>query len=104
MSAEYRYKLLSWFEPAFFIDAGNIWTIKKYESQPGGLFEWNHFYKEIAMATGIGLRFDLSFLIVRLDAGTRIYDPAKQEGNRFVLFKGKFFQNSALHFAIGYPF
>lgn len=104
MSAEYRYKLLPWFEPAFFVDAGNIWTIKDYESQPGGLFKWDRFYKEIAVATGIGLRFDLSFLIVRLDAGTRVYDPAKTDGSGFVLFKGKFFKNSALHFAIGYPF
>ncbi|MDR0427624.1 MAG: BamA/TamA family outer membrane protein [Dysgonamonadaceae bacterium] len=104
LNLEYRYKLLSWFEPAFFVDAGNIWTIRSYESQPGGLFEWNKFYKEIAVATGIGLRFDLSFLIVRLDAGTRIYDPARAEGNRFVLFKGKLLRNSALHFAIGYPF
>ena len=103
-SAEYRFKLLPWFEPAFFVDAGNIWTIKEYESQPNGLFEWDRFYKEIAMSTGFGFRFDLSFLIVRLDAGTRIYDPAKQESNRFVLFKEKLFRNSAAHFAIGYPF
>lgn len=100
---EYRHKILPWFEPALFIDAGNIWTIKSYDSQPNGLFEWNKFYKEIAVATGIGLRFDLSFLIIRLDAGTRVYDPAKED-NKFVLFKGKFFKNSALHFAIGYPF
>lgn len=103
-SVEYRHKILPWFEPAVFMDAGNIWTIKSYDSQPNGLFKWDKFYKEIAVATGIGLRFDLSFLIIRLDAGTRVYDPAKAEGDRFVLFKGKFFNNSALHFAIGYPF
>lgn len=104
LSAEYRYKVLSWLEPVFFIDAGNIWTIDDYADQPGGLFQWNKFYKEIAVGTGIGLRFDLSFLILRLDAGTKVYDPAKTEGNRFVLFKEKFFKNSAFYVAIGYPF
>jgi outer membrane protein assembly factor BamA len=104
LSAEYRYKVFSWLEPAFFVDAGNIWTIKNYPNQPEGLFQWNKFYKEIAVGTGVGLRFDLSFLILRLDAGTRVYDPARPIGNRFVLFKDKFLKNSAAYIAIGYPF
>jgi outer membrane protein assembly factor BamA len=104
LSAEYRFRLLSWLEPAVFVDAGNIWTIKDYPNQPGGLFQWNQFYKEIALGAGIGLRFDLSFLILRLDAGTRIHDPARAEGDRFALFKGNFFKNSAAYVAIGYPF
>jgi outer membrane protein assembly factor BamA len=104
MSAEYRFKILPWLEPAFFVDAGNIWTIKDYPNQPGGLFRWNKFYKEIAVGAGLGLRFDLNFLILRFDAGTRIYDPARPEGDRFVLFKNKFLKNSAAYVAIGYPF
>jgi outer membrane protein assembly factor BamA len=104
VSAEYRLKVLPWLEPAFFVDAGNIWTIKDYPNQPGGLFRWNSFLKEVAVGTGLGLRFDLSFLILRLDAGTRVYDPARPEGDRFALFKGSFFKNSAAYIAIGYPF
>jgi len=104
MSAEYRFKILSWFEPAFFVDAGNIWTIKDYPNQPDGLFRWNKFYKEMAVGTGIGLRLDLSILIFRLDFGTRVYDPARPEDNRFALFKGRFLKNSAAYVAIGYPF
>jgi hypothetical protein len=104
LNAEYRFRALSWLEPAFFLDAGNIWTIKDYPNQPDGLFRWNSFYKELAVATGVGLRFDLNFLILRLDAGTRLYDPAKPEDNRFSLFKGNFFSNSAIFIAIGYPF
>ena len=104
MSAEFRFKVLSWLEPAFFVDAGNIWTIKNYPNQPGGYFQWDQFYKELAVGTGIGLRFDLSFLILRLDAGTKVYNPAKSEEERFVLFKEKFFRNSAAYIAIGYPF
>jgi len=102
-SFEYRFKAMSWFEPAFFVDAGNIWTIKDYEHQPGGKFEWDSFHKEIAVGTGIGFRLDLSFLIVRLDLATKVVDPARENG-KWVLFKDKFFKNSAFYFAIGYPF
>lgn len=104
LSAEYRYKIVGWLEPAVFVDCGNIWTIKDYLNQPGGLFRWNSFYKEMAVGTGVGLRFDLSFLILRFDVGTRVYDPAKPEGNRYVFLKRNFWNNSAMHIAIGYPF
>ncbi|MDR0834828.1 MAG: BamA/TamA family outer membrane protein [Candidatus Symbiothrix sp.] len=103
-SAEYRFKALPWLEPAFFVDAGNIWTIKDYPDQPGGLFKWNNFFKEIALGTGIGLRFDLTFLVVRVDAGTKVHDPARASGDRLVLFKENLLKNSAVYFAIGYPF
>jgi hypothetical protein len=104
LSAEYRHKMLNWLEPAVFVDCGNIWTLKDYPNQPDGLFKWDSFYKELAIGTGIGLRFDLSFLIFRLDAGTRVYDPAKPEGERYVFCKGNIWNNSAMYVAIGYPF
>ncbi|MDL2243597.1 outer membrane protein assembly factor [Bacteroidales bacterium OttesenSCG-928-J19] len=103
-SLEYRFKAMTWLEPALFVDAGNIWTIKEYANQPGGKFEWNSFYKELAVGAGIGFRLDLSFLILRLDLATRIMDPARPEGDRLVLFKDKFFPNSNWYIAIGYPF
>ncbi|GHV23700.1 hypothetical protein FACS189428_7500 [Clostridia bacterium] len=83
LSAEYRYRLLPWLEPAVFVDAGNIWTIKDYPNQPGGLFQWNKFYKEIALGTGIGLRFDLNFLIFRF---------AARCGRRYGLFRRRYMQ------------
>lgn len=101
VSAEYRFRLLSWLEPAFFVDAGNIWTIRDYEAQPGGQFRWNTFFREIAVGTGAGLRFDFKFLVFRLDAGTQVYDPALR---RSVFLKGRFFNQSAFYVAIGYPF
>jgi len=104
ITAEYRRKLLNWFEPAFFIDCGNIWTIKDYEGQPGGLFRWNSFYKELAVGTGIGFRFDFSFFIFRIDAGTRVYDPALPQNERFMFLKSNLWRNSAAYIAIGYPF
>ena len=103
-SAEYRRKVLRWLEPALFVDCGNTWTIKDYEGQPGGLFRWNSFYKELAVGAGIGLRFDFSFFIFRIDAGSRIYDPSLSEGNRFMFLKSNFWNNSAVYVAIGYPF
>jgi outer membrane protein assembly factor BamA len=103
-SAEYRFKLLSWLEPALFIDCGNIWTIKEYTNQPGGYFQWDTFYKELAIGAGLGLRIDLNFLILRFDAGIKVYNPAREEGKRWVLFKESFWENSTGYIAIGYPF
>ena len=103
LSAEFRHKLTDLFEIATFIDAGNIWTIKEYEGQPGGFFKFDEFYKEIAVAYGLGFRVNLGFLLLRLDAGMKAYDPADLE-KKFVLFKPNFTDKFALHFAIGYPF
>lgn len=103
LSVEYRHKLTELFEIATFIDAGNIWTIKDYQGQPGGVFKFDEFYKQIAASYGLGLRINLGFLLLRLDAGMKAYDPAGKD-RRFVLFKPNFSDNFALHFAIGYPF
>lgn len=103
MSLEYRYNLTRLFELATFVDAGNIWTIKDYQGQPGGVFKFSEFYKQIAVSYGLGLRVDLNFLLIRLDTGMKAYDPA-EKGNKFVLFKPNFTDKFAVHFAIGYPF
>ena len=103
LSAEYRHKLTDLFEIATFVDAGNIWTIRDYQGQPSGVFKFDEFYKQIAVAYGLGLRINLSFLLLRLDAGMKAYDPANKD-KRFVLFKPNFSDKFALHFAIGYPF
>jgi outer membrane protein assembly factor BamA len=104
LSLEFRRKMTSLIELAGFIDAGNIWTIKDYEEQPGGLFRWDRFYKELAVAYGVGLRLDLNFLILRLDGGMKAHNPALPEGERWTLFSPKLRRDFALHFAIGYPF
>lgn len=103
MSIENRIKISKLFEFAQFIDAGNIWTLKNYKAQPGGQFKFNNFYKEIAVSYGAGLRLDLSFLILRFDLGVKAYDPSRDLGDRFILFKRPL-KNMAFHFAIGYPF
>ena len=101
---EYRHKISEMFEFAAFADAGNIWTIRNYQGQEGGVFEFDKFYKEIALSYGLGIRFDLSFLLLRLDAGMKAYDPSRSEGDRLVMFKPRFSRDMAWHFAIGYPF
>lgn len=83
---------------------GNIWTIRDYsEDQPGGVFRFNTFYQQLAMAYGIGARLDFSFFVFRVDLGIKGYDPAKLTGNRWVS-SPSFKNDMALHLAIGYPF
>lgn len=100
-SIESRHKLGKMFEIAGFIDAGNIWTIHDYEEQVDGFFRFDQFYKQIAMAYGLGIRFDLEFLLLRFDTGIRGYDPSRNSGDRFVL---PAWSRMAWHFGIGYPF
>ena len=103
---EYRFKVLSFLELAFFTDAGNIWTIRDYESQPGGVFGKN-FYKEIAWSYGAGLRFDLSLLIFRIDFGVKLYDPSRiADGTQWRVKETGlgWWDDMTLHFAIGHPF
>lgn len=103
LGIEYRKKVSDFIELAGFADAGNIWTIKDYEAQPGGKFKFSDFYKEIALSYGLGFRFDLGFLLLRLDYGIRAYDPSRDSGEKWVIFKPAL-NRTAWHFGIGYPF
>jgi len=107
MSMEYRVRLWKIFHAAAFVDAGNIWTIAEYASQPGGAFHWDTFYKQFGVSYGAGLRLDLSFLVLRLDLGVRLYDPQRLGTGKEWRTMGnglKWKDDCALHFAIGYPF
>jgi outer membrane protein assembly factor BamA len=115
-SIEYRQKLIGFLDWALFFDAGNTWTIRDDVGddgevrRPGGKFE-RGFYKEIALGTGMGFRMDFTFLILRFDMGVKVYEPARPEGERWVLRDFKFggldgaTDNSViLNIGIGYPF
>lgn len=104
MSIEFRRKLTKLFELAAFVDAGNVWTVKNYRSQPGGYFRWSRFYRELAAAYGLGMRVDLNFLLLRVDLGMKAYNPAEAKGERWRVFNPDFKRDFAFHFAIGYPF
>ena len=104
-SIEYRSKLFWKFQGAAFIDAGNIWTIRDYANQPGGVFKFNEFYKQIAVAYGLGLRLDLDFFVLRFDGGMKAINPAYKNGKeRWPIIHPKFSRDFAFHFAVGYPF
>lgn len=104
-SIEYRSKLFWKFQGALFVDAGNIWTIRTYANQPGGVFEFDTFYKQIAVAYGLGLRLDLDFFILRFDGGMKALNPIYESGkDRYPIINPKFKRDFAFHFAVGYPF
>ena len=104
MNAEYRSKRIGKLELALFLDAGNIWTIKDYPSQPGGQFKLNSFYKEIALAYGLGVRFDFNYFLIRVDMGLKMYDPSRIGNRPWVIAHHSFDRDASFHFAIGYPF
>ncbi len=104
-SIEYRTKLFWKFDGALFIDAGNIWTLRDYDDQPGGQFKLDSFYKQIAVSYGMGLRLDLDFFVIRFDAGMKAINPIYESGrNRYPIYHPKLSRDLALHFAVGYPF
>ncbi|MDR2854334.1 MAG: BamA/TamA family outer membrane protein, partial [Prevotellaceae bacterium] len=81
LNMEVRSKLFWLLEGALFVDAGNIWTIKDYPEQAGGLFKFNEFYKQMAISYGFGIRADFSFFLLRVDLGTKLYNPALDRRN-----------------------
>lgn len=103
LSLEYRARLFWVLEGAGFIDAGNIWTIHNYENQPGGFFRFSTFWKEIAWAYGLGLRFDFTYFLLRLDLGVKAYNPASGQ-ERWPIIHPRWGRDTAIHFSVGYPF
>jgi outer membrane protein insertion porin family len=96
-SVELRKKLFGFVSGAVFVDAGNVWTFDRRiststETSGNSQFRFDQFYREIALGTGFGLRFDFTFLILRFDVGMKVFDPARDEGDRFVLNKVRFFR------------
>jgi outer membrane protein assembly factor BamA len=105
MNLEYRFRLLWKTEGALFLDAGNIWAIRPEASPPGGMFELDKFFRQIAIGTGVGFRVDFSYFLFRLDLGIKAYDPTYPGGPKWVLGNDALhWDEMALNFAIGYPF
>ncbi len=108
-STEYRTNIYKFINAALFVDAGNIWLLNDNINKPNSKFS-KDFLNEIAVGTGIGLRFDFSFLVLRTDLAFPIRKPYLPDGNRWVLDKIAFgngaWRNDNLVFnlAIGYPF
>ena len=103
LSREYRMKLFWVFEGALFLDAGNIWTIRNYENQPGGVFKFNSFAKQLAAAYGVGLRMDFNYFLLRLDLGFKAHNPALNQ-EPWPIIHPRWKRDTSLHFSVGYPF
>lgn len=104
MNVEYRTKLFWKFEMAAYIDAGNIWNVRKREDMPNANFDFGRFYREIAVSYGLGLRLDFDFFLIRFDTGFKAYDPQERGARRWAIKNPNFHDNFAWHFAVGYPF
>lgn len=102
---EYRFKLMGSLEGALFLDAGNIWAFSKYDNREGALFKINQFYREFAIGTGTGLRFDLKYFILRTDVGMKLRVPSAEPGERWIIGNRAYASDDfTFSFAIGYPF
>lgn len=100
---ELRFPILGDLQGAVFLDAGNIWLLKAEESRPGGTLNAKTFWRDIALGTGVGLRYDISFLILRIDMGIGLHAPYNNDKPRYYNMDS-FGKSLAFHLAIGYPF
>lgn len=103
LNIEYRCKLFWVLELGAFIDCGNVWTIREYENQPGGVFKFNKFYEQLALSYGLGLRMDFTYFLMRFDMGMKAHNPASGQ-EHWPLFSPNFKRDAEFHFSIGYPF
>lgn len=104
LNLEYRTHLFWKFNGAVFVDAGNIWNIREYDGQEGGVFKFNRFYEQLAVAYGLGVRFDLDYLILRFDSGMKAVNPMEDGRDKYPILHHDMGRDFCFHFAVGYPF
>jgi len=104
LNYELRFTLSGSLEAGLFIDGGNIWLLNKSDAVPGGEFTFPEFINQIALDFGYGLRYDLDFLVIRVDLAHPLYQPYLPYGSRWSALdmRGKLI--TGFNFAIGYPF
>ena len=104
-NVEYRAHLFWKLGAALFVDAGNIWTLRNYDDQPGGQFKLSEFWNQLAVSYGLGFRFNFDYFILRFDMGMKAVNPAYEEGDEhYPIAHPKFSRDFAFHFAVGLPF
>lgn len=97
---EYRFDITKIFEGAFFIDAGNIWILKKDVQRPNAEINLSRFYQDLAIGFGTGIRLDFNFFIIRFDLATPLKDPSSNQPKKYQVQ----LKNTTLNLGIGYPF
>lgn len=103
---EYRFPLFWKVEAATFVDVGNIWTLQKNTSSGSSLamFSEKTLFEGLVAGWGMGIRVDLSFILLRLDFGMQLYDPSEDLGSRWIRPSQWLKGANAVHFGVGYPF
>ncbi len=105
LNVEYRTHLFWKLGAALFVDAGNIWTIRKYDDQQGGEFQLSEFWKQLAVGYGLGFRLNFDYFILRFDMGMKAVNPVYQNSREhYPLLHPKLSRDFAFHFAVGLPF
>lgn len=102
-NAEYRFRLVNDLHGAVFLDSGNVWLLREDASRPKAQFKPSRFFDQLALGTGVGLRYDMDYLVFRLDLGIALHDPYDTGKSGYYNIP-HFKDGLALHFAIGYPF
>ncbi len=102
-NVEYRFPIAGPLHGAAFLDAGNVWLLKADPARPGGALRGSTFLRDIALGTGVGLRFDISMLVIRADLGIGIHAPYNTGHGGYYNMES-FGKSLAFHLAIGYPF
>jgi outer membrane protein assembly factor BamA len=101
---EYRFPLTHKTYGAFFLDAGNVWLLNEDETRSGGKFEFNKFLNDMAIGSGLGIRVDLTYVVIRLDFAFPIRKPYMPKNENWIFNNGNFFGDYIFSLAIGYPF
>lgn len=111
-NVEYRFRIFKSLWGATFLDSGNVWLLRKdreltndgNEARPDSQLRLKTFPKQIALGTGVGIRYDMDILVFRLDFGIPLHLPYDTTRKGYYNVTGAFFKNLGIHFAIGYPF
>ncbi len=102
-NVEYRFPIMGPLHGALFVDTGNVWLLKDDPMRPGGTLKAKTFLRDLALGTGVGLRFDISMLVIRGDLGIGIHAPYDTGKSGYYNMRS-FGKSLAFHLAIGYPF
>ena len=103
MNLEYRQKVWGDLYGALFLDAGNVWTLRNHEYSSLGKFDVDKFFRQLAVGTGVGVRYDMGMFVIRVDWGIGLHVPYDTGKNGIYNIR-RFKDAQSLHFAVGYPF